>query len=422
VKDSLPPPDELREALAAANKALEAEARRRMEAEARLRQAQKMEVVGQLTGGVAHDFNNILQVIMGNLELLKRMLSGHTPPAQSREAWSAPIENALRASRSAAQLTHRLLAFSRLQPLEPRVLEVNELIADMSHMIRHTLGETIELSTRLAPELWSTLTDRNQLQSAFLNLVVNARDAMPEGGQLVIETQNVEFTAAYPGNMDSIAPGRYVLLSVSDTGCGIPRDLLDKVFEPFVTTKDAGKGSGLGLSMVYGFAKQSGGYVKLYSEVGKGTTVKLFLPRSQAMKEEPIAPDAVARARAGETILHVEDDKDVRRYVLSALEGLGYQVLQAADAQAALRLLDGDTGQRVDLLFADVVLPGGMSGRALSDEVRKRHPGLPVLFTSGYTRDAMLPKRRLDRDVQVLSKPHDLEALASHVRKAIDQR
>jgi PAS domain S-box-containing protein len=397
---------------------LEAEARRRVEAEARLHQAQKMEAVGQLTGGVAHDFNNILQVILGNLEVVRRLAARAADPTLQ-----GCIDAALQATQSAAQLTHRLLAFSRLQPLEPTVLDVNRLIAEMAELIRHTLGETIVVDTRLAQGLWPTFADRNQLESALLNLVVNARDAMPEGGRLTLETENVEVHA---GAADDVPPGQYAVLSVIDDGFGIPRGLLAKVFEPFFTTKETGKGSGLGLSMVYGFVKQSGGQVRLHSEEGAGTMVKMFLPRSNAFPQRKpalaSAAPALPAAREGETVLIVEDNPGVRRHGVIALESFGYRVMEAADGAAALALLDAPDAPRVDLLFTDVVLPNGMSGRALADAVHSRRgAALPVLFTTGYARDAIVHNGRLDPDVRLLSKPYTLESLAKSVRQAIDR-
>jgi PAS domain S-box-containing protein len=396
---------------------LEAEAKRRVEAEARLHQAQKMEAVGQLTGGVAHDFNNILQVILGNLEVVRRLAPASEPVLRGC------IDAALQATQTAAQLTHRLLAFSRLQPLEPAVLDVNALIAEMAELIRHTLGETIVVDTRLADGLWPTFADRNQLESALLNLVVNARDAMPEGGRLALETGNVGIA---PGDGDDVPPGEYIVLSVADTGCGIPQALLAKVFEPFFTTKETGKGSGLGLSMVYGFVKQSGGQVRIHSVESAGTTVRMYLPRSEALPERKpapaAAPAALPGARAGETVLVVEDNPAVRRHGVNALESFGYRVIEAPDGATALALLDAPDAPRVDLLFTDVVLPNGMSGRELADAVRaRRGVGLPVLFTTGYARDAIVHNGRLDPDVRLLGKPYNLESLAKSVRQAIDR-
>ena len=407
---------------------LEAEARKRAEAEARLHQAQKMEAVGQLTGGVAHDFNNILQVIMGNLEILKRTLLHYEPQGtRARELWLGPVDTALQATRNAAQLTHRLLAFSRLQPLAPALLDVNQLITDMSVIIRHTIGETISFASSLEPGLWAAFADRNQLETALLNLVVNARDAMPQGGRLALETSNIDIADPYPAPVDELKPGEYIVLAVSDTGVGIPPENVGKVFEPFFTTKEIGKGSGLGLSMVYGFVKQSGGHVRIHSRVGQGTTVRLYLPRAAAEKAEPRAPvsaplaGSLPRAKANETVLVVEDNEEVRRYGVSALQGLGYQVVQAPDGAAALALLEEAAVQKIDLLFSDVVLPGGLTGRDLAERVRQRFPGLPVLFASGYPRDPVLSSGPLEHGVLLLAKPYDLESLAKGVRQAIDR-
>ena len=405
--------------------ALKAEAKLRAEAESRLHQAQKMEAVGQLTGGIAHDFNNILQVILGNLEIARRTLQkqesggGQVPKS---EAVLRAIETAQRASRSAGQLVQRMLVFSRLQKLEPTSLDANALVADMEDMIARTLGEAIEVKTALAPGLWTTFVDPNQLESALLNLVVNARDAMPDGGSLTIETANAEFAGSAN---DDIAPGQYVMVSVSDTGCGIPKEHLDKVFEPFFTTKEVGMGSGLGLSMVYGFVEQSRGHVRIHSEIGSGSSVRIYLPRSAHGEAKGVArPDrdwmydqGAARASDGETVLLVEDNEQVRRLGVSALQNLGYRVLEAPDGPAALRLLDSPDASRVDLLFTDVVLPGGMSGPALAAASTARRPSLPVLFTSWYTgRDG-----RLAPDARILRKPYTLEHLAHAIRQSIDE-
>ncbi|MDQ2961952.1 MAG: ATP-binding protein [Pseudomonadota bacterium] len=407
---------------------LEAEAKRRAEAESRLHQAQKMEAVGQLTGGIAHDFNNILQVILGNLEIVKLTLQRNEFHAQSSETRGqlfGAIATTQRSARSAGQLVQRLLAFSRQQTLQPAAIDANRLVAEMTDMIERTLSETISVETILASELWPTFADRNQLETALLNLVVNARDAMPEGGRLIIETSNVELDST---GAEDIMPGRYVMLSVSDTGCGIAKEFLNKVFEPFFTTKDTGKGSGLGLSMVYGFVKQSGGHVRIYSEMASGSTVKVYLPRYAGADSDQRATaaggsttsDALARARPGETVLLVEDAEDVRRLAVIALESLGYRVLHATDGPSALRLLDSADAARIDLLFTDVVLPGGMDGSALADALCARRPGVPVLLTSGYTRNVVLRQTGVDGDVLLLDKPYTIETLASSIRQAID--
>jgi len=406
---------------------LEAEAARRIEAEARLHQAQKMEAVGQLTGGVAHDFNNILQVIVGNLEIARIAIQRGTRPGGDGDANAMvlrAIETMQRASQSAKQLVHRLLAFSRRQVLEPAETDVNALIADMSDMIARTLGETIHITTTLEPGLPRAFVDRNQLESALLNLVVNARDAMPEGGSLMIETAEVAIDKAD----GDVMPGRYVTLRVRDTGCGIAREHLAKVFEPFFTTKETGKGSGLGLSMIYGFVQQSGGHLRIDSAVGKGTEVGIYLPAASGAGAAAgaAAPAAAAaplpRAEAGETILLVEDNEDVRRLGVAALESLGYRVLQASTAAAALALLNSPDAPRVDLLFTDVVLPGGMSGQGLADEAHARHPGLPVLFASGYSSRG-IPAGADDHPIPesvLLNKPYTIDVLARRCRRAID--
>jgi CheY-like chemotaxis protein len=332
------------------------------------------------------------------------------------------IETAKRASRSAAQLVQRLLAFSRTQTLQPAQVDVNALITGMADMIARTLGETIEVRTALAPDVHATFADRNQLESALLNLVVNARDAMPDGGRLTIRTENV---CNRDSGVDSTA-GEYVAVSVQDTGCGIAAEMIDRVFEPFFTTKDTGKGSGLGLSMVYGFVKQSGGHVRIASEIGRGTTVRIVLPRASQTKSSasPSHVDATShtepsRARGGEAVLVVEDNDEVRRFAVSALQNLGYRTVQASDGPSALRILD-ELDPRIDLLFTDVVLPGGMSGSALARAVQRRHRNLPVLYTSGYTKHPTQPDALTDTHGPMLAKPYSIERLATAVRDAID--
>jgi PAS domain S-box-containing protein len=405
---------------------LQAEAERRVEAEARLHQAQKMEAVGQLTGGVAHDFNNILQVIVGNLEIARIALSRMPGTNDTKAMVVRAVETMHRASQSAKQLVHRLLAFSRRQVLEPAAIDVNALIVDMSDMIARTLGETIKVETHLAPALWPTFVDRNQLESALLNLVVNARDAMPNGGELVIETANTSVARGEGNGSDDIAPGGYVTLSVKDSGCGIPSEHLDKVLEPFFTTKDTGKGSGLGLSMIYGFVTQSGGHLRIDSVVGRGTTVRVYLPRLDQARASAVTgkparngADAIPRANPGETILLVEDNEDVRRLGVATLESLGYRVLHAVNGAAALALLSSPEGASVDLLFTDMILPGGMNGHALAQAATAQRPGLPVLFASGY---APAVDGRTVPDETLLDKPYSTGSLALRCREAIDRQ
>jgi len=383
-------------------------------AEEKLRQAQKMEAIGQLTGGVAHDFNNLLTVISGNLDMLHRRLQD-----EGGDDLLRLVNAALRGATRGAVLTQRLLAFSRRQPLQPKFVSVNDLIAGMSEMLRRTLGESIVIETVLAGGLWPTFVDANQLESALLNLAVNARDAMPDGGKLTIEAANVYFDEEYAAKSE-VLPGQYVGIFVSDTGIGMTPDVASKAFDPFFTTKEIGQGTGLGLSQVYGFMKQSGGHAKIYSEIGAGTTVKLYLPRHYASDHAAEAPSvAVAIPRAsGETILVVEDDPDVRSFTSEVLRELGYRVIDAADAATGLRLLDAD--REIKLLFTDVGLPGGMNGRQLADEARRRRAGLKVLFTSGYARNAIVHHGRLDPGVELIVKPFTYAALAARIRRALD--
>ena len=413
---------------AAADAKLREESARRHSTELALQQAQKMEAVGQLTGGVAHDFNNLLTIIGGNLDTIRRRL---LEPLQSDEArklassLAQPLERAQFGTQSATQLTHRLLAFSRRQPLRPERVDLNSLVAGISDLLRRTLGEEINIETVLAGGLWPTFVDRNQVENAILNLAINARDAMPGGGRLTIETANVYLDEAYVQRFGDVAAGQYVMLSVTDSGSGIPSDILEKVFEPFFTTKGTGQGSGLGLAMVHGFVKQSGGHVRIYSEVGEGTTVKIYLPRMTATEETAAAPAAkpVVRAaalgaRPGETILVVEDSDGVREYATSVLEELGYAVLAASNAEEALAVVAH--GGRIDLLFTDVVLPGSINGRELATKIVSRRRHLPVLFTTGYTRNAIIHHGRLDADVNLLGKPYTQQDLARKVRELLD--
>jgi len=385
------------------------------QAQQQLHQAQKMESLGQLTGGVAHDFNNILTIIPGNAGVLKTMegLSDHQTRLLSM------IDAA---AEQGATLTSQLLAFARRQTLSPRSIDVNRLVSSMEPMVRRSLGEAVELEVVRAAGLWDTRADPAQLESAILNLCLNARDAMPEGGRLTIETANAHLDSDYARAHEDVRPGQYVLIAVTDTGTGMPPDILEKAFDPFFTTKEAGQGSGLGLSMVYGFAKQSNGHVKLYSELDEGTVARIYLPRAtadtQAMSNDE-RRDSDAPPRGGaERILVVEDDELVREHVKGQLAGLGYRVTAAASGGEALETLRADSG--FDLLFTDVVMPGGMNGRELAEHAREINPEIPVLFTSGYTENAIVHHGRLDPGLHLLNKPYRLKDLAEKVRLVID--
>jgi PAS domain S-box-containing protein len=381
------------------------------EVERHLRQAQKMDAIGQLTGGIAHDFNNILTVITGMIEILGDAV-GDRPHLATI---AAMIDEA--ATRG-ADLTRQLLAFARKQPLQPRDTDINTLIVDTARLLRPTLGEHVEIESILDDEAWRAMIDATQLSTALLNLAVNARDAMPNGGKLMLRTANVSLDAADVSARPGPKPGAYVMIAVSDTGGGIPKDLIDKVFEPFFTTKEVGRGTGLGLSMVYGFVRQSGGYIKIDSEVGRGTTVKLHLPRSTEPPAAAVLAPPPALPGGHETILVVEDDTLVRDYVVAQLQSLGYAALAAGDAAAALAL--ADHGAEFDLLFTDVIMPGGMNGRQLGEEMVRRRPLLPVLYTSGYAESAVVRHGRLDPDIALLSKPYRKADLARALRQALD--
>ena len=372
-----------------------------------------MEAIGQLTGGVAHDFNNLLSVIVGNLELAGDGVRPGTPTARF-------IGNAVTASQRGAALTQRLLAFSRKQPLEPRTVDAHSLVFGMSDLLRRTLGEPIELQVVGDGGLWMCRVDPAQLENAVLNLAINARDAMLRGGKLTIETSNAHLDDVYAASHAEVRPGQYVLVAVTDTGMGMSKEVRRRVFEPFFTTKGAGRGSGLGLSMVYGFVKQSGGHVSIYSEIGEGTTIKMYLPRESG-RADPL-PDAdehsVIMGR-GETILVVEDDADVRVLVVNMLLDLGYEVLQAGSGREAMACVYGKDG--IDLMLTDIVLPGGMNGRELAHAAGRRRRGLPTLFMSGYTENAVIHHGRLDEGVSLLQKPFRRRDLAHKVREVIDQ-
>jgi len=383
--------------------------------EAALRQSQKMEAVGQLTGGIAHDFNNLLQIIIGNLDTLQRNLPEDSPRLQRAAG------HALTGARRAATLTQRLLAFSRRQPLDPKPTNANTLVGNISDLIHRTIGETIHVETVLGAGLWKVDVDGAELEAAVLNLSVNARDAMPDGGRLTIETANAHIDQAYAATHAEVLPGQYVVLSVSDTGVGMDEATIAQAFEPFFTTKAVGKGTGLGLSLVYGFVKQSGGHVKIYSEVGQGTTVKIYLPRlnSEGDAAEQDETSLVPEGSEEETILVLEDDDDVRTYSVESLRELGYRVLEAHDGPSALRLLERQT--KVDLLFSDVVLPGGMTGAQVAARARELRPELRVLFTTGYARNAIIHHGRLDKGVQLITKPFTAADLAARVRDVLDE-
>ncbi len=406
------------EQLAAANQALEAQIEQREKVEEALRQSQKMEAIGQLTGGVAHDFNNLLQVILGNLERLGRRLPGGAATGGEQRL----VEAATRAAGRAATLTQRLLAFSRRQPLAPKSLDLNRLVAGLLELLGRTLGETIHVETVLAGGLWRVFVDENQLENALLNLAVNARDAMPGGGKLTLETQNVGLDEAYARSQEDVRPGDYVLVSVSDSGVGMTREVLARAFDPFFTTKDIGQGTGLGLSQVYGFVRQSGGHVRIDSAPGEGASVKLYLP--QFFELEPVATTAtpalqVPMGSRHETILVVEDEDDVRSFTRDTLQELGYDVREAANGPAALRALEANPGLR--LLFTDIGLPGGLNGRQLADEARRRWPSIRVLLTTGYTRDAVVRHGRLEPGVELLVKPFTEADLARKIREVLDR-
>lgn len=378
-----------------------------------LRQSQKMEAVGQLTGGIAHDFNNMLAVIIGSLDLLGRRLGSEDERARRH------VDNAAEASQRAAMLTQRLLAFSRQQPLNPEVLDPNKLVPGMSELLSHTLGAEIRQETVLAAGLWRTHADRNQLENAILNLAVNARDAMPEGGRLTIETLNSHIDERYAAANIGVPHGQYVMIAISDTGTGMPPDVIAKAFDPFFTTKSVGKGTGLGLSQVYGFVKQSGGHVKIYSEAGEGTTIKIYLPRfiGDDVEAEAKRPTDLPRGDANELILVVEDEPSVRQFSVDALTELGYNVIEADGALAALRLLDAHP--EILLLFTDIVMPD-INGRKLVDEALRRRPDLKVLYTTGYTRNAVVHNGVVDPGVELLGKPFTVEQLATKIRAVLE--
>jgi PAS domain S-box-containing protein len=383
----------------------------------RLYQSQKIDAIGQLTGGVAHDFNNLLTIILGNLDTAQRHVSSLTGGVAAQ--LTRVIGNAKGGAQRAAMLTQRLLAFSRRQPLNPKVMDVNKFIAGSVDFLQRSLGETIAIEAVGGGGLWQVEVDSNQFETSLLNLAINARDAMPEGGKLTIETSNAFLDEEYCRKNPEVIPGQYVLISVTDTGTGMTPEVASRAFEPFFTTKEIGQGTGLGLSQVYGFIKQSGGHIKIYSERGEGTAVKIYLPRVTAGDlVERSAEAAIAGEGFGETILVVEDDTDVRAYVVEALRELKYAVLEAPDATAALDLVER-RGESIDLLLSDVVLPG-LNGRELARLLKIRRPELKVLFMTGYSRNAIVHQGRLDPGVEVIQKPLTQVDLATRVRDLLD--
>jgi PAS domain S-box-containing protein len=379
-------------------------------AQATMIRSQKLEAIGQLTGGVAHDFNNLLQVISGNLQLLSKDVAGNAR-AETR------VQSALAGVARGSKLASQLLAFARRQPLEPRVVNPGRLIKGMDEMLRRALGGEIEVETVVAGGLWNSLIDPDQLENAVLNLAINARDAMNGEGRLTIEASNAFLDDEYVRQHDELSAGQYVMIAVTDTGTGIPPDILERVYEPFFTTKAEDKGTGLGLAMVYGFLKQSGGHVKIYSEVGAGTTVKLYFPREVASEDTLVAALFDEIKGGEETVLVVEDDDEVREVAVSMLTELGYRVVKARDAASALVIVD--SGIPIDLIFTDVMMPGTLRSPDLARKAKERLPGVAVLFTSGYTQNAIVHGGRLDPGVELLAKPYTREALARKIRHVL---
>jgi PAS domain S-box-containing protein len=412
----------LEESVKERTRQLEAENDARLKAEALLRQAQKMEAVGQLTGGIAHDFNNLLTVVLGGLETIGRQVQMMAPsPPVARIARAR--EMALQGVQRAVSLTNRLLAFSRQQPLDPKPIDANKLVAGMTDFLQRTLGESVALETVLSPGLWRTNADVNELENALLNLTLNARDAIEGDGKVTIETANCYLDDSYVLSLaEPVAPGQYVMIAVADNGVGMDAATIDHAFEPFFTTKDVGKGTGLGLSQVYGFVRQSAGNVKIYSEPGEGTAVKIYLPRftgPEATLDDAEVTRSSSMLVGVESILVVEDDEPLRAFTVEALRDLGYRVLDARNSETALDVLAREP--TVDLLFTDVVIPGGMNGRQLAEEAVRRKAGLKVLFTTGYTRNAIIHHGRLDPDVNLLGKPYSPSDLGNKIRSVLDK-
>jgi len=386
----------------------------RINTEEVLRQSQKMEAVGHLTGGLAHDFNNLLGVIMGNAEMVEERIQGDEKAKQR-------IEALLSAAKRGAALTYRLLAFSRKQPLSPSSVDINDLINSLEDMLHRTLGEAIDLRVKTTPGLWSAMIDTSQLENALVNLAINARDAMPKGGSLTIETNNITLDKTYAELHVEVTPGDYIMVAVSDSGTGMTPEVLDKVFEPFFTTKDVGGGSGLGLSMVYGFVKQSKGHITIYSEIDHGTTVKLYMPRSgEEVSKISTKKDTQEFASGSERILVVEDDENVRVVPVSILQDQGYAVVEAADGKEAIKHLKD--GPPFDLLFTDIVLPGGMNGVEIAEQAKQLQPNIKVLYTTGYTGNAIIHQGKLDPGVNLINKPYLRAELLERVRTLLDEQ
>ena len=381
------------------------------EREEQLRQAQKMEAVGQLTGGIAHDFNNLLAIVIGNLQLLGDHVSG------DREAQEY-LDDAIWSAKRGGELTRRLLAFARKQPLKPAVVDLNDVVRGMGELLRRTLGATIEVEEVLTPDLWKAVVDPRELEQALINLAVNSRDAMPNGGTLALATRNVQLDEDYAAQYPEVRPGDYALLEIVDTGTGMPPEIVSRVFEPFFTTKEFGKGSGLGLSMVYGFAKQSHGHVSIYSQVGRGTCVKLYLPRapsaSPGMAEA--SADVSSAGLADKIVLVVEDEAKLRKVAVKMLDRLGMPSVHAENAKDALELL---ARTHVDVLFTDIELPGGMNGLDLAEAARRLAPDIKVLFTTGYTRESVQGGRLLKEEAPWLIKPYSYPDLARALKELL---
>ena len=393
----------------AINERLAQEMEQRERVEEQLRQAQKMEAVGKLTGGIAHDFNNLLAVIHGNAEFLGDEVGSQHPSVCA----------IFRASARGAELAQRMLAFSRQQPLQPQSIDLADLVAAVADMLERTLGETIEVEIDSVPNLWPATADPGQVENVLLNLAINARDAMPEGGRLMIQCSNARLDEAYAAGRPDAVAGDYVVLAVSDNGVGMPAEVQEHAFEPFFTTKDVGEGSGLGLSMVYGFARQSGGHVIIYSEEGHGSTVKLYLPRDAVAVRKPEPGEATQTPRgSGETILLIEDDADVSEITNKMLRSLGYRVIGAPEAASARALLDD--GATVDMVLSDVILPGGMSGPEFAEEAKTLYPDLKVIFMSGYPAKAVECDGLLGPDRVLLNKPFQVQQLATTLRASLE--